>query len=175
MDKFRATGRTTRLLEHALALAVQGKEAIIYTHLRPHTLDLMSRVMEMGRSQGISIDVLGTYRTDTRVTVGPHRGIISIKAIGRDFNWVDLRDRGILPATIVLVDHYALERMYPAVTQMLYRFMAGPSLTEEGHRHRWQTRYVTIEGVECASGMACECGVYMHQHDVEAAVNYWAT
>lgn len=35
------------------------------------------------------------------------------------------------------------------------------------HVHTWTTRYVTIEGVDTASGMQCTCGATLHQDDVE--------
>jgi len=40
-----------------------------------------------------------------------------------------------------------------------------------GHRHEWQTKYVTIRDVDCASGMYCECGVELWQDDVVGAIN----
>ena len=40
------------------------------------------------------------------------------------------------------------------------------------HKHYWTTRYVEIEGVDCASGMVCiKCGEEMDQLDVEDILN----
>jgi len=44
----------------------------------------------------------------------------------------------------------------------------------KGHYHKWQTRYVTIEGVDCASGMECKCGKVIHQDEIEELVQ-WAS
>ena len=42
----------------------------------------------------------------------------------------------------------------------------------EDHKHRWRTRHVAIEGVDCASGMACECGGVLDQDEVEELVGF---
>lgn len=45
-------------------------------------------------------------------------------------------------------------------------------MSSDGHRHEWRTRYVTIRGVDCASGAVCrECGAALHQDVVEKAIN----
>lgn len=39
------------------------------------------------------------------------------------------------------------------------------------HIHKWRTRYVTIESVDCASGMVCDCGAKLRQDEVEDMIN----
>lgn len=39
------------------------------------------------------------------------------------------------------------------------------------HHHTWTTRYATISGVDCASGMVCDCGVLASQDEVERVFN----
>lgn len=39
------------------------------------------------------------------------------------------------------------------------------------HLHEWSTFYKTINGVDCASGMICECGEKLTQDEVEQYVN----
>ena len=170
-SKFRGTGRTTRMLEAAIELTRQGHDVIVYIHWQQYTLNVMKKAVEMGRNRGLEVEVISTYRTDSRARVGLQRGILTVKSIERDFDWLNLRSVGLLPSTIALVDHYALELQFPVLTQMLYRFMEDIPSTGE-HHHRWRTRYITVEGVDCAAGMECECGDQLHQDDVEDLVNH---
>lgn len=39
------------------------------------------------------------------------------------------------------------------------------------HIHRWRTRFVTIDGVDCASGMECQCGSVLDPDTIEDAIN----
>lgn len=47
-------------------------------------------------------------------------------------------------------------------------------MSENNHHHKWQTRYVAIEGVDCASGMECKCDEVIPQDEVEELVQ-WAS
>lgn len=39
------------------------------------------------------------------------------------------------------------------------------------HCHHWLTAYITINGVDCASGMKCECGEALTQDKIENLIN----
>lgn len=41
----------------------------------------------------------------------------------------------------------------------------------ETHKHFWNPRFVTIDGVDCISGMSCECGQTIDQYQVEDIIN----
>ena len=39
------------------------------------------------------------------------------------------------------------------------------------HKHKWHTRFVTVEGVDSASGLVCDCGEKYRQDEVEDVFN----
>lgn len=39
------------------------------------------------------------------------------------------------------------------------------------HVHEWKTNYLTINHVDCASGMSCNCGKTLSQDEVEDLLN----
>lgn len=106
MGNLRATGRTTRMLEYAVKQAKAGKRVVIYCDFP----SLQNRLLEEL-----------VYLADGNLAQLP--GNIVFDIINRNFDWGILKKQGVRSEIVALVDHATIERMYPAVTDMLYRFI----------------------------------------------------
>lgn len=115
MEKFRGTGRTTRMLEYAVSCANRGKNVIIYCQ---------TGQMRHLKSQLANMVAMFPVRNKTHTMKFPvGEGSILLSVIDRKFDWHRLIGYSVSSDTITLVDHYALEQQYPLVTRMLYQFM----------------------------------------------------
>lgn len=108
----RQTGRTTRLVEAAVALALRGKRVLILVH--PYGVDDM-----LNRLQAIGAD----------------RYAIVVTAEVNGFNWSPL-EHPRYPGYFVLVDHYLIEETFEKMLGMWVIFDANdePLIEEEEPR-----------------------------------------
>lgn len=116
LDKFRRTGRTTRMLKYAIEQANAGKTVIIYAHtaqLRAHLIKMAWQIEEP--------DNPNYTRNLAQLPYGP--GLMKIRIIDETFDWRVLGSRGIPHDVIQLVDHWAIEQEFPAICRMIYRFI----------------------------------------------------
>jgi hypothetical protein len=125
LNKFRQTGRTTRMLEFAIEQAKEGKQVIVYSLGGEHMDRLMGRLHELSKPD--------SAERRRRYMYG--RGSISLWAITDSFDWHTMEDREVHEDAIHLVDHWAIEVRYPAATiAMLYQFIEGPKESNEDVR-----------------------------------------
>ena len=99
MDKLRATGRTTRMLEHAKKLAREGRAVYV---IADNTRDARRLQMLCGEP------TLG-IKFETPPTIG-------------NLDWEHMQLRGAHPNCVVLVDHYAIEDRFARVLAMLHAY-----------------------------------------------------
>lgn len=92
-------GRTTRMLEEAVSLAKKGKAVYILT-IQDDLKRMQQRIREVceGVDYGIKCETT------------------------RYFNWHTMRVDGAHYNCVFLVDHYAIERRFANVLEMLHRF-----------------------------------------------------
>jgi hypothetical protein len=113
-DPRRGTGRTTRMLELAKSLDAQGRA--VYVVVAEGTVGLAREKLA-----GTSVKVEST----------------AFVANG-NFNLETMTLRGAHPRCVVLVDHWVIERRYPAMLAELHRYDADPrqkngDADERGH------------------------------------------
>lgn len=118
MENLRATGRSTRMLEYAVEQAKTGKRVIIYSDSHRLQNALIDEIVKLSVVLASQVDDRH-MRVKLRIAVGE----IVFARIDAEFDWVLLRGQSVQPEVVTLVDHAAIERMYPAVTDMLYRFI----------------------------------------------------
>lgn len=107
----RRTGRTTRMLEDAMAMARNGR-AVYVIGATKHHADMLRGVA------GPAADQLGIKFEAARES-----------GLG-NMDWETMSLQGAHPNCAVLVDHYAIESKFAAVLEMLHRYDAKPSVTE---------------------------------------------
>lgn len=95
MDENRRTGRTTRMMEEAKALARAGKAVYVVAQ---HT-----RILKDEETLRLGIKFESTSSLS-------------------NFDWLAMRLRGDHPNCVVLVDHYAIETYFSRVLEMLHRY-----------------------------------------------------
>ena len=102
-ETLRGSGRTTRMLEHAAELAKEGRAVYVVLASGAHR----KVVMEMFTSM---------YGEDTL-------GIkFEVADMLPELDWNTLTFRGAHPNTVVLVDHFVIERRYSHILDMLHRY-----------------------------------------------------
>ncbi len=114
--KLRGTGRTYRMLEYAISQAKNGEYVVVYCRLQSEMIDFAKQVLKMDEAA----KPLGNPYV-AKIKVG--QGFITFENISNNFDWRTLRGRGVYPNVVTLVDHYTIEREYPAITEMLYKFI----------------------------------------------------
>jgi len=120
LDDRRGTGRTTRMLDAALDAALHGQTVAV---VAADELDV-GRFQQMLESMAHgSIIQVRNGRLDF-----PNASI-SIRAPALTFNWMTLRFQGMDQATMVLVDHYAIEMYWGNMLTMLHRFDSPGEIT----------------------------------------------
>lgn len=92
----RQSGRTTRMLKHARALAEEGRQVYVVADNEDHARDFRRRV-----GKGVKIE--------------------TPKSLG-NLVWEDMRLLGAHPNCVLLVDHYAIERRHRTILEMLHRY-----------------------------------------------------
>lgn len=103
VDKQRRTGRTTRMLNEALKISAQGNAVYVVGDSAHHAIRLRHQFIGMNPPQGHGIKFENANQLP-------------------ELDWQTLQLRGAHPNCIVLVDHYAIERRYAHVLEMLCRF-----------------------------------------------------
>lgn len=94
MDNKIGSGRTSRLIHHAITLAKQGTPVVIMAGTEAHARDI-------------------------RKLVGPHR--ITVITHTHGMNWEAMRHRSYL-GSVLLVDHFAIEKHFATMLEMLHRY-----------------------------------------------------
>lgn len=99
LQNLRGTGRTTRLLEHARKLALEGRAVYVITD---NERDARRLQLEFGTpSHGVKFE--------TPASLGY-------------FNWECMRTPGAAPNRVFLVDHHAIEDRFSKVLEMLHAY-----------------------------------------------------
>ena len=106
-DTKRRTGRTTRMLQYAMQLSELGRAVYIIAANEKQAKDL--RLQLGNEPHGIKVE--------TESSLG-------------DFDWQRLTVPGAHPYCVFLVDHYAIERKFGALLNMLTNF-DNPPMKEE--------------------------------------------
>lgn len=104
LAKPRATGRTTRLLRHAIALEKAGHEVVV---VADNTMD----------EHRLRLDLC-------RLGVDPHNTRIEVATAGRlgpSLDWLTMSVWG-RPQAIVLADHHAIEDHFSVLLDMLHAY-----------------------------------------------------
>lgn len=92
------TGRTSRMLAHAQELANQGKAVYVVASTKAHASDLQER---LGPGSRVKVEVAHMHG---------------------NFDWERMRLLGAHPNVTVLADHFAIERQFAAMLEMLHRY-----------------------------------------------------
>lgn len=104
----RQTGRTTRMIEHARALAGQGK-AVYIIAVNDHDAGRIRRLVGV-----------------------PNRGIkVETEESLPNFDWRTMQLKRAWPNCVVLVDHYAIEARITAQVEMMTRYDLGANVTAQ--------------------------------------------
>lgn len=98
LNENRRTGRTTRMMEEAKALAQAGKAVYVVA-----TTPILQKYIEDDETLRLGIK------------------FESISSLS-NLDWLALRLRGAHPNCVVLVDHYAIETYFSRVLEMLHRY-----------------------------------------------------
>lgn len=114
MEALKKTGRTHRMLLHALELERGGHHVCIVCSRRSE-VDPMAR--EFARLKG-STCVLRKIPIGMRID----DRVIVTSCTNQDWSWDIWRVAGLCQDTIYLVDHLAIESTYPKFVQELHRF-----------------------------------------------------
>jgi hypothetical protein len=96
-DPRRNTGRTTRMLEAAKALDVQGRA--VYVVVAPQTMGLAREKL-----------------------AGTQVKIETMTSFSRGFDLQTMTLHGAHPRCVVLVDHYVIESRYPKMVEEMHRY-----------------------------------------------------
>lgn len=107
-EEKRRTGRTTRMLEHAKQLASEG--SLVHVIVNDHIV-----------AQRLNHSLQADHPTITVSAVVPH-----------EFRWETLSFAGDGNRTVVLVDHYVIERRFGHLVDMMNAY-------DEGHPHETAT------------------------------------
>ena len=107
LESLKGTGRTTRMLGEAKALARQGRAVYVIAATREHAKMLERIAGEEGQQLGIKFETAGSHG---------------------NFDWMTMRLTTAHPNCVVLADHYAIEVHFRAALEMLHRF-DGESLS----------------------------------------------
>lgn len=116
LQYLRHSGRTTRMLEAAINLASEGRAVYVMTassQEKRRLEDFLDRILK----ESVRL----------RESVGPAGGRLGIQfetteSTGQGFDWEQMRLVGAHPNCAVLVDHYAIEKRYARILEMLHRF-----------------------------------------------------
>lgn len=119
--KLRGTGRTTRMLEHAIEQAKEGKQVVVYTGYQ-HEVSMLATMILGLTSEDTDTRMSGDRLIRPKFAIGA--GEITLAVIDTNFDWRLLRGIHLPPEVVSLVDHHPLENSYRAMTNMLYQFMA---------------------------------------------------
>jgi hypothetical protein len=110
LEHLRQTGRTTRMLKHAVNLARSGKRVVIIADNRTD-----ANRLSLELHQFITLEPGETLQS---------RGIkVSVpELLGADFDWEDMSVPLADDATVFLVDHHAIEDRYSKMLKMLHAY-----------------------------------------------------
>jgi len=113
----RGTGRTTRMLQEAERLAMEGHYVVIPCSGR-----------EKEHLQSMLTDILNKHFITNRnsSTINYSGGQINFISFGT-FNFENLRAIGIDSSAKVLIDHKTIENKYSKILEMLHRFDSDSS------------------------------------------------
>lgn len=109
------------MLEYAISQAREGKYVIIYCETRGSMGDFARQILDISGAK----EFTGNLRLGIKIQI--ERGHITFEQTGHNFDWKTLRSRGVHPDVVTLLDHWVIERKFPAVVEMLYRFMQESS------------------------------------------------
>lgn len=108
----RGTGRTTRMLEHAIEKADKGVYVFVVAATNDHALLLRQQLCKMCEGK-----IAGT-KVYTKAN-----GQISVESSeNKQFEWDRMSFIGAHPSCETLVDHYAIESRFRNILEMLTRF-----------------------------------------------------
>ena len=102
-ETLRGSGRTTRMLEHAAELAKEGRAVYVVLASEGHRkiVEKMFKSMHGEDTLGVKFEVADMLP---------------------ELDWNTLTFRGAHPNTVVLVDHFVIERRYSHILDMLHRY-----------------------------------------------------
>ena len=123
MNKLRQTGRSTRMLLKAKSLAEDGVVVYVIADRESHRRQLEEQY-----------DELGGRRDEFIKFLTPQLG---------NFDWDGLRLIGSNPNCVVLVDHYAIERRFHNIIEMLHAFDEDADDVSQKIRNLWEEGYMT--------------------------------
>lgn len=107
LTAFRQTGRTTRMLQAAIEAARAGRAVYVvaadHNHVR-YMLDMLQDLIQVDDRR-----LLNSIKIETPVQLG-------------NFDYMTLGLRGAHPNCKVFVDHFTLERLFPAIIQAFHEF-----------------------------------------------------
>ena len=121
MDKNRHTGRTTRMLEQAIAKAHETGYVFVVADNENHAKQLRQLCSEI---TGRPISGPKIYLTDS---AGPGAPQISIDPVEEAWDWETMSVRGAYPNIPVFVDHHAIETRFGHILDEYHRYDAEPA------------------------------------------------
>lgn len=115
----RRTGRTSRMIDHAIDRALWGKYVTMYCDTAHGAKKLSRRIISVLAERKI---ISGILMDGLKIKIGD--GCITSERIGPQFDWNSMRSFGVHPSVVSLVDHRAIEQRFPEIVNMLYQFIA---------------------------------------------------
>lgn len=115
VDKKRGTGRTTRMLQHAIELDKDGRSVYIIAANKQHARALYDALKKL-------LTENSNYQSRIALLVDDIK-IETPEALG-SFDWERMQLRGAHPNCITLVDHYTIESRFHLMLKMLVAYDA---------------------------------------------------
>ena len=118
MTTLRGTGRTTRMLEMAIAEARKPQYVMV----------VAANQRDADRLKEQCAKMLGRKPSGPKVYLAadgePYGGEITFDPVDGEFDWKTLRVRGAYPTIPVFVDHFAIEAEFGHILRELHRYDA---------------------------------------------------
>ncbi len=120
MKELRQTGRTTRMLQEAIAEARLGKYVLVLVDHRNERNRLMLEIGGLfapGEAEPQESYCIYVNTTTTRGKI-----VFEAWCDAGDFCWQKMRPRALHPSVVVLVDHHTIEDRFRVMLNMLHRW-----------------------------------------------------